>query len=186
MPPAARSTTRPSIRTTRPIDRGAAAALLKHSFAPVVDDRTRLIVLGSLPGEQALARGQYYANPRNQFWKLMSGVVGVELEPLSYDERLQTLLAVGVGLWDTVASATRQGSLDGAIRDHSPNALPDLAARLPDLRAFAFNGGKSAAVGRKALGETDLALVDLPSSSPAFTMAFAQKQAAWMKLRDIL
>jgi len=116
----------------------------------------------------------------------MSGVVGTELVPLGYEERLQALLRAGVGLWDTVASATREGSLDAAIRDHSPNALPELAARLPRLRAFAFNGGKSAAVGRKALGDTHLRLIALPSSSPAYTMSFAEKQARWMALRDVL
>jgi double-stranded uracil-DNA glycosylase len=159
---------------------------LKRSFAPVANGDTRLIVLGSLPGEESLARGQYYANPRNQFWALMSGVAGVELVPLGYEERLQALLRAGIGLWDTVASATRNGSLDAAIRDHSANALTELAARLPKLRAFAFNGGKAAAVGRKALGDTPLRLIQLPSSSPAFTMPFVDKQAAWMQLKDLL
>jgi double-stranded uracil-DNA glycosylase len=159
---------------------------LKRSFPPVADGDTRLIVLGSLPGEQSLARGRYYAHPRNQFWALMSGVVGTDLVPLGYQERLRTLLRAGVGLWDTVASATREGSLDAAIRNHSPNALPELAARLPKLRGFAFNGGKSAAVGRKALGDTPLRLIQLPSSSPAYTLPFAEKQAAWLKLRDLL
>ena len=116
----------------------------------------------------------------------MSGVLGTDLVSLDYPDRLAALLRAGVGLWDTVASATRQGSLDAAIRNHSPNALPALAARLPSLRAFAFNGGKSAAVGRKALADTPLRLIQLPSSSPAYTMPFAQKQAAWMKLRDAL
>lgn len=143
-------------------------------------------MLGSLPGEESLARRQYYGNPRNQFWALMSGVVDADLVPLAYEERLRTLLRAGVGLWDTVASATREGSLDAAIRNHSPNALPELAAQLPRLRAFAFNGGKSAAVGRKALGQTPLRLIPLPSSSPAYTMPFAQKQAAWLELRDVL
>lgn len=161
-------------------------ACLKRSFPPVVNGDTRLIVLGSLPGEESLARGQYYANPRNQFWMLMSGVIGTDLVPLGYEERLETLLQAGVGLWDTVASATREGSLDAAIRNHSPNALPELARRLPKLKAFAFNGGKSEAVGRKALGDTPLSLIRLPSSSPAYTMPLAQKQAAWMKLRSVL
>ena len=160
--------------------------LLKHCFAPVVDDDTRLIVLGSLPGEASLAQGGYYAHPRNQFSRLMGGVFGRDLVPLVYEDRLQALLGAGVGLWDTVASAARAGSLDAAIRNHSPNALPELAARLPQLRAVAFNGGKSAAVGRKALGATPLRLIHLPSSSPAFTMSFADKQAAWLRLRDLL
>jgi hypoxanthine-DNA glycosylase len=179
---------RPNIKATTTTEpKGLPAGdLLKRSFPPVVDARTRLIVLGSLPGEESLARGRYYANPRNQFWALMSGVVDIDLVPLDYDGRLQTLLGARIGLWDTVASAKREGSLDGAIRDHSANALPDLAARLPELRAFAFNGGKSAAVGRKALDDTALQLIQLPSSSPAYTMPFAEKQVAWSKLRAVL
>lgn len=116
----------------------------------------------------------------------MGGVLDTDLVSLDYEDRLAALLRAGVGLWDTVASATRQGSLDAAIRNHSPNALPALAARLPSLGAIAFNGGKSAAVGRKALGDTPVRLIQLPSSSPAFTMPFAAKQAAWMILRDVL
>lgn len=159
---------------------------LKRSFPPVVNGATRLVVLGSLPGEESLARGRYYANPRNQFWKLIGGVIGADLVALEYEERLAVLLEAGVGLWDTVGSATRQGSLDAAIRGHTPNALVELAARLQKLRALAFNGGTAAAVGRRALGAAPLHLVQLPSSSPAYTMPLAAKQAEWMKLREFL
>jgi hypoxanthine-DNA glycosylase len=145
-----------------------------------------MVVLGSLPGEESLARGRYYANPRNQFWTLIGSVIEADLVALDYSGRLAALLGSGVGLWDTIGSATRSGSLDAAIRNHEANALPDLAARLPNLRAFAFNGGKAAAIGRSALGETPLALVQLPSSSPAYTMPLAAKQAEWMKLRAFL
>lgn len=161
--------------------------MLKRSFPPVVDARTRVLVLGSLPGEESLARAQYYANPRNQFWRLMEGVTGVPLVALPYQDRLDALLERGVGLWDTIASATRTGSLDGAIRGHSGNDLAALAETLPALRAVGFNGGKSAALGMRQLGlRTDLALLPLPSSSPAYTLAFAQKLASWRRLAAFL
>ena len=157
---------------------------LKHCFPPVVDARTRLLVLGSLPGEESLARGLYYAHPLNQFWRLIGGVIGRDLTPLDYEARLEALLADRVGLWDTVGSATRRGSLDGNIRDTRANDLAELAATLPELRAVGFNGGKSAALGMKQLeGDPRLALVPLPSSSPAYTLAFEEKAAEWMKLR---
>jgi hypoxanthine-DNA glycosylase len=160
---------------------------IKRSFPPVVDERTRLLLLGSLPGEESLARRQYYGNPRNHFWRLMSAVTGAELEPLAYEERLNALLAAGVGLWDTVGAATRRGSLDGNIRAHRANALPGLVARLPALRAIGFNGGKSAALGMKQLGgEQHFALIALPSSSPAYTIPFAAKLEAWLQLRAFL
>ena len=160
---------------------------LKRSFAPVTDERTRLLLLGSLPGEESLARAQYYANPRNQFWPLMERVLEASLVALPYEARLQTLLDRGVGLWDTVGSATRRGSLDGNIRDLSRNKLAELVATLPGLAAVAFNGGKSASLGMPQLsGRPELALVPLPSSSPAYTLPFDDKLREWLKLRDFL
>jgi hypoxanthine-DNA glycosylase len=159
---------------------------LKRSFAPVVDAGTRLLVLGSLPGEVSLAQARYYAHPRNHFWMLMSDVVGADLVSMSYDGRLQALLRAGVGLWDVVASATRRGSLDTAIRDHQPNALAELVESLPELRAVAFNGTKSAEIGRKALAGAGLELIALPSSSPAYTLAFDAKLKPWTELRRFL
>jgi double-stranded uracil-DNA glycosylase len=157
---------------------------LKHCFPPVTDARTRVLVLGSLPGEESLAREQYYANPRNQFWRLIGAVLGLDLAPLAYDARLQALLGAGVGLWDTVGSAKRRGSLDGNIRDRSANDLAELAATLPELRAVGFNGGRSASLGMARLAQLPgLALLPLPSSSPAYTLNFEAKLAAWMKLR---
>jgi hypoxanthine-DNA glycosylase len=161
-------------------------ASLKHCFPPVVDARTRLLLLGSLPGEESLAQGRYYANPRNQFWRLMEAVLGVELVALDYDARLRALLEAGVGLWDTVGSATRRGSLDGNIRGQSANDLAALTAGLPALRAVGFNGGKSASLGMPQLAPSNLTLLPLPSSSPALTRSFEDKLAEWMKLRAFL
>jgi double-stranded uracil-DNA glycosylase len=160
---------------------------LKRSFPPVVDSNTRVLVLGSLPGEESLARAQYYANPRNHFWRLIGAVIGRDLVPLGYEARLQALLAARIGLWDTVGSATRRGSLDGAIRLNQANDLAALAAGLPELRAVGFNGGKSAALGRPQLaGHADLALIALPSSSPAYARPFEEKLAAWIRLAPYL
>jgi hypoxanthine-DNA glycosylase len=160
---------------------------LKRSFGAVVDERTRVLLLGSLPGEESLARRQYYAHPRNQFWRLTGAVIGADLASLGYEERLQAVLAAGVGLWDVVGAAVRRGSLDGAIRDAQANRLAELAAELPALRAVGFNGGKSWTMGVPLLaGLPQLALVPLPSSSPAYTLAFEKKRDSWLKLRDYL
>lgn len=160
----------------------------KRSFPPIADERTRLLILGSLPGEQSLAAGRYYANPRNQFWALTGAIIGSDLVAMPYEARLKTLLDHGVGLWDSVAEATRTGSLDTHIRDHSPNDLAALTASLPALRAVAFNGGKSAAIGMKLLAghAGQLAMVALPSSSPAHTRPLAETLAAWMQLKQFI
>lgn len=160
---------------------------IKYSFAPVVDANTRVLVLGSLPGEESLALSQYYANPRNQFWRLMGEVLEGDLVSLRYEARLQALLSRGVGLWDTIGSASRSGSLDTAIRDHNANDLVTLAASLPELQVVAFNGGTSARVGQKQLGkEGGFKRIALPSSSPAYTLAFNEKREAWLRLRQFL
>jgi hypoxanthine-DNA glycosylase len=160
---------------------------VKRSFPPVVDQRTRLLLLGSLPGEQSLAQSRYYANPRNHFWRLIGAVIRAELAPLPYQARLDALLEARIGLWDTVASATRRGSLDGAIRLNAANDLAALVETLPELRAVGFNGGKSASLGMAQLaGRPDLALIPLPSSSPAYTRPFEEKLAEWRKLAPYL
>ena len=158
---------------------------LKRSFAPVVDPNVRVLVLGSLPGEESLARSQYYANPRNQFWRLIGAVVERDLVSLPYEGRLDALLASGVGLWDVVESASRSGSLDGAIRGHRSNDLARLVEALPRLRAIGFNGGTSARIGQRQIGEAAASVerIALPSSSPAFTRPFEEKREAWLRLR---
>jgi TDG/mug DNA glycosylase family protein len=161
---------------------------MHHCFPPVTRADTRLLVLGSLPGAVSLAKQRYYAHPQNQFWRLIGAVIERDLIPLPYGERLEALLAAGVGLWDTVAAATREGSLDADIRLHETSDLAALAATLPDLKAIGFNGGTSARIGRKQLAPSDrFALVDLPSSSPAYaSLSFERKRDAWLALRAYL
>jgi double-stranded uracil-DNA glycosylase len=146
------------------------------------------MILGSLPGEASLAAGRYYAHPQNRFWHLAGVVIArPDLPALPYDERLAALLAAGVGLWDTIASAHRTGSLDGAIRAAEAAPLRELVATLPALRAVGFNGRKSAEIGRRALAGSDLALIDLPSSSPANAgIPLAAKRARWLELAAFL
>ena len=155
-------------------------------FPPVVDASTRVLILGSLPGEASLAVSQYYGNPRNAFWRLMEGVLGVELVPLDYGARLAALLSHGVGLWDVIAEAERPGSLDAAIRDPAANDLLALIDNLPALKAVAFNGGTAAKLGGRLIGER-IPTIALPSSSPAHAAkTFEQKAQAWAELKSCL
>jgi len=168
------------------IPAGPDPASRKRCFDPVVDARTRILVLGSLPGAQSLAQQEYYGNKQNRFWMLMSEVTGRDLVPLAYPARLQALLEHGIGLWDVVAEAQREGSLDSRIRDHTGNDLLALIAGLPQLKTIAFNGGTAARLGLKTLGQhaQQYRIVNLPSSSPAYTLAYAEKLTAWLALRD--
>lgn len=160
------------------------SAARKRCFDPVVDQHTRLLVLGSLPGDRSLMLNEYYGNRQNRFWMLMSEVTGVDFVRLGYAARLELLLEQRVGLWDVVAEAQRKGSLDSHIRDRSDNDLLALLASLPDLTTIAFNGGTAARLGLKILGQhaARYRIVQLPSSSPAHTLAYAEKSRLWQAL----
>lgn len=156
----------------------------KHCFPPVVDKHTEILILGSLPGDASLAQQQYYAHPQNRFWHLLSDVLQINLVKQTYEQRLQTLLEHRIGLWDVVANATRQGSLDSQIKARQDNDLLALLDELPSLKTIAFNGGTASKLGLKILGTnaSQFRLLQLPSSSPAFTMAYAVKLAQWKQL----
>jgi TDG/mug DNA glycosylase family protein len=156
--------------------------MLKASMAPVGARNARLLVLGSLPGDASLAAQRYYAHPTNQFWRLLGVAIGEDLVDLHYDARRARLAARGVALWDVVGEAVRPGSLDGAMRSVRHNALAEYIAEHSRLEAVGFNGKAAAAIGRRALGETQLRLIDLPSSSAANTLRFEPKAERWRAL----
>jgi hypoxanthine-DNA glycosylase len=157
---------------------------VKVGLPPVAGRDATLFILGSLPGDASLAAQRYYAHPTNQFWRLLGGAIGEELQSLPYSERLLRLAERRIGLWDVIASASRLGSLDQAIREAEHNQVEHLLHDFPRLRAIAFNGSTAASVGRKLLGEPParLALIDLPSSSAANTRSLAEKAKSWSVL----
>jgi len=164
--------------------RGGADARLS-GLAPVLGPGVRVLILGSFPGVASLAARQYYAHPRNHFWPLLAAVTGAPLPAMRYEERLAALLAHGIGVWDVIVSCRRRGSLDGAIRDavHGEAAL---ARRLaPALALVCFNG-KTAAKALPAWRDEGYATLELPSSSPAYTLPFAQKLVAWQAIGTVL
>lgn len=154
-----------------------------RGLAPVLDAQTDVVVLGSFPGEASLAAAQYYAHPRNQFWRLLGEVLGEPLATLDYPQRLARVLAHRVGIWDVLDACEREGSLDSAIRNPQPNDFAALRRHAPRLRKVCFNGktaGRFAPVIHAAGYDT----LVLPSSSPAHaSLSFEQKLAQWRHLR---
>lgn len=152
-------------------------------FPPIADKNTHTLILGSFPGVASLDAAQYYAHPRNQFWRLVGAVIGEPVHELAYDLRVATLLAHGIGLWDVLAACEREGSLDVAIRNATPNDFASFWRYAPQLRRLCFNGktsGRFEPVIRAAGFETLI----LPSSSPANAiLSFDQKLRIW---RDII
>jgi hypoxanthine-DNA glycosylase len=162
---------------------------LKRCFPPVVDQNTRVLILGSLPGEASLAHNQYYAHKQNRFWALVGEVIGEDLPAMEYTTRLHTLLEHRIGLWDVVAQARRAGSLDSQIRDHASNDLVALIDTLPALVAIAFNGGTAAKIGERALGAlaNRYRILRLPSTSPAHaSLSYAAKLVLWREIQPML
>lgn len=148
----------------------------KRGLPPVADYSTRVLILGSMPGEESLRLGEYYGHPRNQFWTILSTVLKKDLVGLSYSDRCRALLKARIGLWDVIASCVRDGSLDTSIRESTVNPFDSLKARCPDLQLVAFNGQKAAKVANGRLSPA----VILPSSSAAYcAMPFQTKVAHW-------
>ena len=161
---------------------------VKSGLPAIARPDARLFVLGSLPGDASLAARRYYAHPTNQFWRLLGSTIGEDLQALDYEQRLERLAQRRIGLWDVIASASRPGSLDQAIRSAEHNRIHHLLIDFPNLCAIAFNGSTSAAIGRKLIGEppAHVALIDLPASSAANTRPFADKAATWSRLAEFL
>jgi hypoxanthine-DNA glycosylase len=161
---------------------------VKSGLPPIARSDARLFVLGSLPGDASLAAQRYYAHPANQFWRLLGSAIGEDLQALDYEQRLERLAERRIGLWDVIASATRSGSLDQAIRDAQHNRIAHLLHDFPDLRAIAFNGSTAAEAGRSLIHELPpgMTLIDLPSSSAANTRPFDDKAASWSALGKLV
>ncbi|MDR1529552.1 MAG: DNA-deoxyinosine glycosylase [Burkholderiales bacterium] len=156
----------------------------KHaSFAPETTRDTRLLILGSLPGAVSLAAQAYYAHPRNHFWRIMGMLLDEEnFAARSYAWRLRILKKNRIGLWDVVAQAEREGSLDQNLKNITENPLTELIETLPNLRAIAFNGNTATRIGMrqlKTLGDYAPVCLSLPSTSPANTMPFSEKLTMW-------
>ena len=151
----------------------------RRGFAPVVDAGVHVLVLGSFPSPASLAARQYYGHPRNQFWQIVSAILGESLVALAYPDRLERMLANRVGLWDVYAACQRAGSLDSQIRAARTNDLARLPNLAPQLRAVAFNG-KAAGRFQADIVALGYACEVLPSTSPAHAArSLEEKLSLW-------
>jgi len=165
-------------------DRNANARARVLSFAPVVDARAQVLVLGSMPGVASLQADRYYAHPRNLFWPILGAIVGFE-PALPYEARIARLGDAGIALWDVAGECVRPGSLDARIEAGSvvPNDIAALLAAHPGITRVRFNGAAAEALFRRHVLPTLSPAPDLlrlPSTSPAHaSMGFEAKLAAW-------
>lgn len=157
-----------------------APSRLQLGLPPVLDAATRVLILGSFPGVASLTARQYYAHPRNHFWPLLGELLGMPLTDMPYARRLAALRAHRIGLWDSIVRCARAGSADTAIRHAELAEIALAQRRSPELTLVCFNG-QTAARAAPLWREAGYAVRVLPSSSPAYTLPFAMKLAAWRK-----
>jgi|UPI0002F9C555 hypoxanthine-DNA glycosylase len=162
-----------------------------YSFAPVLPERPKVLILGSMPGGMSLKKQQYYGNPRNHFWPIMFELFHQEtLE--DYEAKLAFIKKQGIALWDTIGSCYREGSLDTNIVNEEPNAIAELVSKYPSLGLIVCNGGKSYQTFKKHFSKELFGKVDvrkLPSTSPIpgrYTKTFAGKVEEWKVILDHL
>lgn len=157
---------------------------IENVLPPIVDEKTRVLVVGSMPGVQSLEKQQYYGNARNHFWPIIGEVFG-EVVPTVYEERIALLKKHGIGLWDTIQSCERKGSLDATIRNEVPNDFQWLFTTYPQIELVLFNGGKAFDVFKKRVGLDVLngrRYEKMPSTSPIpgkNIKSFEEKVAVW-------
>jgi hypoxanthine-DNA glycosylase len=164
-----------------------ASAAVKRSFPPIVGDNPRVLILGTLPGEESLRRREYYAHRRNLFWPILFALFDAA-PAADYDARLDFAKARRVALWDVCRAGERAASADATIRGELPNAIGALLDAHPPIRAVAFNGTTARRLyDRHFPRRPGLAYLALPSTSPAHaSLDFAGKFARWSTLRAIL
>jgi len=157
----------------------------KQGLPPVLARDTRVLILGSFPGEASLAAGQYYAHPRNHFWPLVAALIDAPLATLPYRDRLRALRTHRIGLWDVFIACARRGSLDGEIRMAERGEIIRVRRAAPRVALVCFNG-QTAACALPAWRDAGYATLALPSSSPAYTRPFTEKLARWRQIGDFL
>jgi hypoxanthine-DNA glycosylase len=165
-----------------------------RGFPPISRPDARILILGSMPSRESLARRKYYAHPRNAFWPIISALLQIDTD--DYDERAAQVASHGIAIWDVLQTCFRTGSLDSAIDDRTlvANDFKSFFLEHPRICSIFFNGAKAEAIYRKhVLPELEgsaakLQLQRLPSTSPAHAgMSLEQKQAAWrVLLEDIV
>lgn len=164
---------------------------IQNVLPPVIDESTKVLILGSMPSQLSLQKQQYYGNPRNHFWPIIGKILNCEI-PSDYDERIKLLKKHHIGLWDTIQSCEREGSSDASIRNVIPNDFKNLFLKYPNIRILLFNGGKSYSVFKKYMGLELLKQVDyakMPSTSPIpgkNIKTFDEKVEEWRVIEEYI
>jgi hypoxanthine-DNA glycosylase len=157
-----------------------------RGLPPIVGGGPRILVLGNAPSVLSLARQQYYGNPQNAFWRITGELFGFAADA-PYPDRTAALIAHGIAVWDALARCRRSGSLDSAVERDSmvPNDFQAFFAAHPSIERVYFNGAAAETNFRRLAGGPEhLRYTRLPSTSPAHTVGYAAKLAAWRVIAE--
>jgi len=137
-----------------------------HTLAPLYDENSSILVLGSFPSVKSRESRFYYGHPQNRFWKVTAGVFGDDV-PTTIEEKKQFLHRHHIALWDVIASCDIVGSSDSSIRNVQGNDMNVILRAAPIRRIFA-NGEKAYSLFLKYCAREGQPPVSrLPSTSPA-------------------
>ena len=151
-----------------------------QSFLPYIDHNTRILILGTMPGVQSLAKQEYYAHPRNHFWKIMYTLFNSLPMDDAFSKKINLLQEHAIGLWDVLENCERKGSLDVHIKNQKENDFISLFEQYPQINTIIFNGKESHKYFFKKFGQIKgITYYVMPSTSPANTMSFDKKFALW-------
>ncbi|MBP6576468.1 MAG: DNA-deoxyinosine glycosylase [Chryseobacterium sp.] len=157
-----------------------------NSFPPIVDDNSKILILGSMPGAKSLEMNQYYAFPQNQFWKIMFHLFDAEFSD-DYGTRINFIKQNKIALWDVIESCERKGSLDTEIKAEIDNDIPQLIENHSNIKMIFCNGQKSYKNLLKILGKNfKIPILVLPSTSPLHTVRFEEKLESWKVIQEYL
>ena len=159
-----------------------------EGLLPIEKEDSEILVLGTLPGKKSLELGEYYSNPSNKFWDILSEIYKKPI-PTSYKEKIEWLHKQKLALWDILKAAIRNGSLDNNIQHPEANDIIGFISAHPHLRMIVFNGSKSQEYFNNYIGNTSIPigikLLTLPSTSSANThLTFNEKVKQWSKILE--
>jgi hypoxanthine-DNA glycosylase len=152
-----------------------------HGLPPIIADGAGTLILGNMPSVMSLGAQQYYANPRNAFWRITGEIFGFDAAD-PYQQRAAALTKRGIAVWDVLRSCRRVGSLDSAVEPDSmvANDFHDLFRRHRTITRVVFNGAAAEKNYHRLISPTpDIEYLRLPSTSPAQAMRYADKLMAW-------
>lgn len=140
---------------------------IKYGFAPVYDENSRLLILGSFPSVKSRKTEFYYGNPRNAFWKTLCGFFG-EGVPADTAGKIDFLKRRNIALWDMVTQCEIVGSQDTTIKNFKVADVKKLLQN-SKISYIILNGVKAYEIFLNNFADVQVPYVKLPSTSPANT-----------------